>query len=406
MKNLHWFITIGILSIAALSLYASNFQAGKEKNIDQPVNDNLYVAAESVTVNAPVYGDLIAAGQLISVHDTVFEDLTVAGQEILINAFVGDDARIAGQNIQILDHVQGDLIVFGSSVQISSDVVVEGDLIVAASYVAINGTVNGRIKAYGERIVFNGYAKDEFEIKANELNIAGTIDKKAVMAAKEIKLDRSAQFNNGIEYWNEGGELDFSGYAVTGPVTYNEELKPSGGEINWKHLGMGIFKFWIFYTLSVLLTIFLLTYFIRKPFARAGEQMNTAAVKNFGYGMLYFIGLLVLALLSFLIIIGIPVGIVILQVLAVSLLFANSITSVILAHWMNIRYNKSWSIWKIMLAAALIFPVLKLISVIPAAGLLIVVIIIGMAFGALMTPLFNRVRGIADNGHQTEEGVS
>lgn len=382
--------TIKLLALCMMILItsgvnAATFKSGEDKTIDAPVEDNLYVAAGTVTVDAIIGGDLIVAAGMITVNDTIFEDLTAAGADILINAIIGDDAKIAGQNIRILKSINGDLIVFGANVEISKEVIIAGDLIVCGGRVVVKGRVEGDAKAIGGTVTFNGEVAGKTDLEADVLNIGGRFKGASVIAANKINFEDRAEFHDGLEYWQQEGETDLSSYMINGLASFNPNLELYQDAVNWKYLGFGLAAFAIIYIFSIVLTIFLLTILFGKVFSKAGKLINESYIKNFGYGLLYFISLPLIALFFFLILIGIPIGLVLIHVFLFSLLFAYSITSIILAYGINIQYKKNWNKWRIMLVALLIFAILKLMTAIPFLGLLLVIVVVGMAFGTLIS---------------------
>ncbi len=65
------------------------------------VDDDLYVAAATLTIDGTVTGDVIAAARTITINGTVEGDLFAAAQTVTINGAVGDDARITGSALQL-----------------------------------------------------------------------------------------------------------------------------------------------------------------------------------------------------------------------------------------------------------------------------------------------------------------
>ncbi len=384
MKPINQLIMACLLVICSLGAAGTEkFQAGENKVISTPVEGNLYLAGATLTIDAAVWGDLTAAGRMITVNDSIYDDVILAGSDILINGVLGDDAKIAGNDIQIWKNVHGDLIIAGASVQINSDVIVEQDLVIFAGQAIINGTIKGEVKVTGGAITFNGTAEQALEIKADELTLNGSVYGPATFSGNEVGLGEAVELKGDVSYWTEEGALDF-GSSASGAVQFDEELAIDQQDIDWRYLGAGLITFWVFYTLSVILVVVLLAVLFNKNFQKAGEQLTGTYFKNLSYGVLYFIGLLLVTIISFVIIIGIPIGLVALCVLAFSLLFANAISALVIANGINVRYEKGWDKWSVMLVALLSFLALKLVSFIPFVGWLIAFVVIGMSFGSLV----------------------
>lgn len=380
IKHLLLSVLIGISS----TLSAATFEQGEEKTITSPVNDNLYLAGTTIIIDAAIRGDLAVAGEQVSIHDTIYEDLLMAGGTLLINGYLADDAKIVGENIKILKNINGDLIIGGGSIHIHKDVVINGDLIIAGADVIINGTINGNVKVMGEKILINGTVNGNFKATTDELTINGTINGTSTLSSNKIALEENAQFHDAVTYWQKDGEIDFTSYMLNAQAEFSADLELYNEQENWEYMGLGFVGFGILYMLSILLTIVILISVLPKLFTKAGEQFNLSPIRNFGYGILYFFGLPVAIFLLMAIIIGLPIGFVLLDLFIYSLLFSFSISSIILAYGINNKYDKGWGKWKMIFMSLLIFIGLKIIGSIPIIGTFIAFVIIGIAFGTLL----------------------
>ncbi len=374
-------------AIISFPVNGADFKADRDVVLNKDIDNDLYAAAASVTSNSVIYGDLVVAAGKISVNDTVHGDIMLAGSDLLVNSPVLDDAKLFGENINVLGNVKGDLIIFGGLIEINKDVTIERDLIVFGGYVVVNGKVNGNVIIKGGQVSLNGIVNGKVDVDCEELKIDGEINGPSELSAMEIEFGEGARFRSDVRYWTEDGEIDFEPYLSGATATYDRSLKIEGKDINWKSFGAGLAGFWLFFTLSVFLVILLLQLLFRKVFEKAAMDVSGAYVRNFGYGVLYFIGLPLLAVFFMVTIIGIPIGLLLMSLVGFSALFAFSITSVMWANWFKYKYNKKWNNWMVILIAALLFLGLRIILFIPAAGLLVNLIVISMAFGTLLNIL-------------------
>lgn len=377
-----------IFLLPALAGQSAEFKTDNNIVISSEVNDNLYAAAGSVSVNAIIRGDLHAAGGKVTVNDTVVGDVMAAGSDVLLNASVLGDATLFGENINILHNIQGDLIVFGGMIEVGMNVVIDGDLIVFGGYLVMNGLVQGNVIVKGGNIVLNGTVNGKFDVQCEELKINGELNGPSELAVTDgIEFGEDAIISDDVRYWSGEGEVDFAPYLVSATATFDPGLQIAGSDINWKALGISTVFIGIIYTLSVLLVIMLLVLICGKTFENAGSGIADSYIRNFGYGVLYFIGLPLLAGFFIITLIGIPVGVFLLTIFGFSILFAGSVSAVTIANWIRFTYKKNWSKWMVILIAALVFPVLKLIMLIPFAGGLIVMVIAAIVFGTLFNQL-------------------
>jgi cytoskeletal protein CcmA (bactofilin family) len=109
----------------------------------QVINDDLYLAGETILLNGTVKGDAVVAAKQITVNGTVEGDLIAAGQVITLNGTVGDDVRLAGQVliIQPKARIADDAIAAGFSLENQAGSTVGGDLAVFANQALLAGTV-------------------------------------------------------------------------------------------------------------------------------------------------------------------------------------------------------------------------------------------------------------------------
>ncbi len=388
MKNVYRPLLLALTLFSYLIACSTDLKAGEEKVISNPIHENLYVAAGSLSIEARIQGDVCAAGNTITIRDTITEDLMAAGSDILMDAYLGGDARVFGEHINVMQGIGGELIVFGAKVFIDKDAKIEGDVIIYAGYAEVNGTVGRNLSFSGGELIQRGTVKGKLKVRAEDLRMRGTARGASSLAARNLTLEKDARFYQDVEFWQEKGTSDLSPYMFGGKARFNEALALSEGGADWKYLGLSLFVFWVLYAFSVLLTLILLVFLFHKIVSESGQLVSRAYLQNFGYGAAYFLGLPLLTLFLFVTVIGIPLGLVTLHLYLFSLLFAYSISAVILAESIKTRYKKNWGKWNTVGIAALVFLGLKLISFIPFLGIFIAMVFIGTAFGSLLFYLF------------------
>ena len=159
-------VLLSVLLFVAPS-WAKDTASGKQVIIaaGQIVNDDLYLAGETILLNGTVKGDAVLAARQITVNGTVEGDLIAAGQTIAINGSVGDDARLAGQvlilqpNARIADdaiaagfswenragsNVGGDLAIFANQALLAGSI--KEDAIAATNALELRGSVGGNLQ--------------------------------------------------------------------------------------------------------------------------------------------------------------------------------------------------------------------------------------------------------------------
>lgn len=375
------FILIAICCCNFIEAAAYRIEYGKNVTFTIPMYEDLYVAGGTVNINAPIYGDLIIAGGTIIINDSITNDILLTGGNVTFNGFVGDDIRCAGGKIRISKNVVGDVVVAGGTVMIDKGVTI-GGLITAGGNLTLDGNVNGELRgAFGE-LILNGTVLKNMDCRGGKITVNGSIGGTSVIAASEINIGNNAAFNNDVRYWNKKGSLDFKQSLKNGKGTYDASIRMQTGR--WFYLGAATILGLLWYLGMALLMSMIVQYLFCNTMKNAANTIFNQSLKSLGFGFLFFIVVPIAALIAFVTVIGVPVGLLLLFAYIALVLLASIITSLIIAHWFNNRNNYNWTYWKIVFVAFCIFILLKLISLTPFVGWLVVMLTTCMAFGGIL----------------------
>ena len=378
------------LTIFATSTFAYRIEYGNNVIISQPVYEDLYIAGGTITINAAIHGDLICAGGTIIINDTVTNDILVAGGNVTFNGFVGDDIRCAGGELVIQKSITGDLVIAGGKVTVNKDVVIGDGLLVSGGDIAFNGTVKNSVKAVAGNVVFTGTALKDIDIRGGKLEMNGIVNGTSIISAPEIIIGSNASFNNNVRYWNKKGSLDFKNTIKSGNAVYDSTLKIQTGR--WYYFGGITVLALLWYVGMALLMIGIMQYLFSTVMQKAGDTVFNKTLKSLGFGLLFFIAVPVAAIIAFITVIGVPVGLFLLFNFIVIVLLASVVSAVVAANWFNNRNHYKWSYWKLVFAALGIFVVFKMISFIPFFGGLIIFLIACISFGAILLNIKWRIK--------------
>lgn len=142
-------LTLLTLSIA-LPVRAFEERTGDTITIaaDEVLEDDLYVAAETVIVDGTIKGDLIIGAQTIIINGTVEGDLLAGARDITINGTVQDDARIFGAAFLIGENavIGDDLVGAGGSLETEPGSKIGGDLVMGNGQNLLAGDLAGNAK--------------------------------------------------------------------------------------------------------------------------------------------------------------------------------------------------------------------------------------------------------------------
>lgn len=363
------------------SAFAFRLEYGSHVVINQPVYEDLYVAGGNITINAPIYGDLVVAGGTIVINDSISGDILVAGGDITFNGQVGDDIRCAGGNIRISRDVRGDLVITGGNIIIDRSVTV-GAILGAGGDARVHGNVLGNVKGGFGKLVLNGDVGRDFDCRAGNMTLNGSIRGRSILAAQSINLGNNASFLNDIRYWTARGEMDFSKHIRNGKAVYDPSLRIR--ESQWYYLGMTSFLAFLWYIGTAFLMILIIQYLFSSTMKKAADASSAHPVKSFGLGLSLVIGLPVAAVVAFITLIGVPVGLLLLIAFVIIVLLATVISATVVANRINNFYGKGWNNWHVSFAALGVFILLKLVFMIPFAGWLAMLLIVCMALGSIL----------------------
>jgi hypothetical protein len=370
---------------ATTALFATSFKGEQDITISTEVNEDLYLAGGNILIDAPIRGDLICAGGDVTIQDTITEDVMLVGGTLKVMGYIGDDLRIAGGTITITNTINGDLIIAGGDVTVGKDAVINGNLQMVGGKLTMNGTVRGIANLRGGEIYWNGIAEKELTAKGGNLTFNGTVQGKSQLAAQNITLGSSAKFYDNVEYWNPEGELDFGNTLLSGATSsYNESLKTSDNDFNWRHLGVGLVAFWIYRLLAAALIIVLLMWMFHRFFSRISPETTNNFANHLGYGFLYIIGLPVLIIVAFITVIGIPTGMILMTTYGLTIALGHVLASLLIAYGLNTYYEKNWNRRNLFLVALGSYLGLKIVGAIPFLGFVVSIIVVTTAIGTIL----------------------
>lgn len=373
---------IALLIMISCSASAFHIVNGNNVIINTPINENVYIAGGTITINAPIHGDLIVCGGTIIINDTVSNDILLAGGEVTFNGFALKDIRCAGGNIRFTKDVNGEVVVAAGTVIIEKGVTI-GSLLAAGGKITVDGNINGEFRGAVGSLFLNGNISKGLDCRGDKIYINGNVQGQTILAATgNIVIGSSASFDNGVHYWVQGKNVDF-GQSVKNDKAINDNtLKIAISR--WYFLGGVSLLSLLWYIGMALLMISIIQYLFSVTMQKAGDTVFTTTLKSLGYGILFFIGIPIAAIIALITIIGIPVGLLLIFNYIVLMILATIISSVVYANWLNSHFNYHWNYRRLILVALGLFALLKLAFLTPFLGWLIMIIVTCTAFGSVL----------------------
>jgi cytoskeletal protein CcmA (bactofilin family) len=330
---------------------------------EQTVAGDYYVYVgpfSNTTMSGKVEGDMYAFGGVVTTNGAIENDLTIIGGSAQMHATVTDDVRIVAGEVTVADHVGGDLVVLGGVLNVLSTATIDGDVIFYGGTATIAGSIKGSVLGTAEKV-----------------RIDATVQKNVdVQTAKALTLGDTANIAGAVRYTSIY-ELERGVNAeIAGEVT---KVNSVSATANTKH-GLTLFSL-LPMLISLFSTLVLFLLFRRTLEAVALRvQKHTLKVSLLGMGALllgpsiavllmvtglgFFIGVMLLALLCFVFVLGYTLSGVVL--------------GSYLAKWFtnHPRVTLNWVVAGTVVIQAMLF--------VPVVGILLAVFVSVLTIGALI----------------------
>jgi len=375
-----------VLLFNTQSASAITLDAGELVNVKDKIEGDAYLAGQTVQVQNSIKGDAIIAGGVVDIDSNISQDATIVGDKISINQEISDDIRVAGSTVIIKADVKGDIIAFAETLIIDKDVTVSGNIIAFVSKFQLDGQVNQNINIASVESTITGTVLGNTKIRTADFTLEGTLSGKTeFVAEREVIISDSAKFGDTVNY-GYTKELDLKKNLKDGVVAkLDSELLKSQKES--KEIMPNMFSgMLVFRILSAALVILLVAWFAGKFTSRATRNLENSKniSKAFFYGLLLFFLPISIIILLFVSLIGIPLALFLTFAYLSLIFFSQSITSLVIAQWLNHKYDLKQGKAQVFLVALGVYIVMYLLKFIPIIGLVIGLILTYIAFGALV----------------------
>ncbi len=353
-----------------ISSQVSGQQAAEVINIDNPANEDLYLAGRSINILSPVTGDAVVAGQRINLAQPVSEDVIAAGERVNINADIGDDFRAAGRIINLDAAIGDDAILAGESVTLSPDSRVSGRAWIAGRSVELAGQIDAELRAAAQSVI-----------------ISGDINGNVYLIAESIEISPGAKISGDFLYRSPNDANISPGATISGKISRQEIEMPDKAEV-------AIFPFLAFSFLSLLLSLGVLVWLFPRYMTNASASIIEDGFKAIGVGVVFLLVTPALILVMLITVLGIPLGLVLLA-FYLTMLFVGFLAGI---HFVSDMIFKllgkstgSFTIWR-LLAAALAIVVIMAVQLVPIVGGLGLTVLFLLGLGAAVLQLYRRYR--------------
>lgn len=270
---------------------------------------NVYSGGTQVRPDGPVPGDYSAMGGRVVVDQPVGGDVTVAGGAIDIRAPVGDDVRAAGGDVNIDSTVGGELFVTAGSITLARAAVIGRGVRLYGSDITVAGRVEGNLQATAQKITITGQVRGDVRLDAEDIELG-----------PGARIDGALRYTSSSELKQAAGATVAGGItrdaAGTPPAANQPEARrrpqPAASGFSWLGVGM---SYLALLACGAVLLLLLPTFG-----TQVAQRARTSPLLALALGFATVVALPFLAVLLFVTLIGIPIGIAALMLYPVLLL--------------------------------------------------------------------------------------
>ncbi len=287
-------LAILCLCAAGAAAWASDEPAAEAARAEDTAGGSRVLAGDDVSLGGRIEGSAIMAGGRSEVAAHVMGDAVLAGGTVEVRGQVDDNVYTAGGDVRIDATVRGDVLAAGGTVLISRSADVAGDMTLAGGSLIVDGRVGGRLSAY-----------------AGSVSIDGRIDGDVEVAAERVRLGPEARIGGRLIYRSPERPEIAAGAVIAGGVERaHRRVTGINAESGFGRVIAGVFRaLWLAGVLLIgAALILLLPGFSRE----AAATVRTDPVASLALGFAVLVAVPLAAIVLFITIIGIPLGLVVL----------------------------------------------------------------------------------------------
>jgi len=339
--------------------------------------DDRFVAGDDVAVTGTVEGDAFLAGGRSQVDGRVDGDVVITGGTVEVRGDVAEDVYAAGGDVRIDATVAGDARAAGGTVSLERRAEVRRNATLAGGNVDVAGRIGGSLQVFAGRV-----------------NVDGEIGGDVEIAAESIRVGPDARIGGRLLYRSPEPPWVAEGAVIAGGIEKRERawqgLRPESGV---GRVVRGVLRT-LWFTGAVLLGVVLVA--LLPAFTReAAATVRSEPLQSIGLGLGMLVAVPFVAVILFITVIGIPLGLAALLGYGLLLMLGYLTAALSIGDLALQRVRPADAAatgWRILfLVAALV--VLALLRLIPWLGDLLVLVLFLAGIGAFSLRLLRGYRG-------------
>lgn len=348
---------------------------------------NVYSAGGQVRPAGPIAGDFAAAGGRVIVDQPVGGDASLIGGSVDLRAPVGDDVRAVGGDINIESTVGGELFASGGHITVTRAASVARAARIYGANVTLDGRIDGPLEASAQSIVINGELRGDVRLMAESIElgpaarVGGTLH---YTSKAELKRAEGATI---------AGAVTREDSAAAQPQTPSERGSTATGRRVDKAWGQGLLWAGTFMGLLAMLACAAVLLAVAPGFARqTGGRIHASPWLALAVGFAAVVAVPMLAVLLFITILGIPLGVIVLALYPALLLLGFVVGALFIARLIPAALRKPppTTFGAGMGYAALALLAILLLGQVPVLGGVVIAAVSLVGIGACVLELYGR----------------
>ena len=360
-KQKVFLLLLTVISLAGLSLGIQASRTEENITISEAVNEDLYLAAESIYLNGEVSGDVVAAGQRIIAENHISEDFIAAAEQITLRGSVGDDVRVAGRLVTISAHTAGDVLAAGETVALTRGVRIGGRAWLAGRNIDVSSDIDGELRAAGQRITLSG-------------RVQGNV----TLYAEQIEILPGARIGGNLVYHSDREASIDSRAEIAGTVQRRELDVDADREFP-------IVSALIWWVLSLLFSMGVICWLVPGVMRRGSEIVQQSPFKALAVGLGCFLLTPLVVLLLMVIVVGIPLALMLLATYVVALIVGFLLGIFVLSDALLRLLRKDGDVGFGLRAVGIVLAVVLLatLKIVPLVGTVVILFLMLLGLGAV-----------------------
>ena len=292
-------------SWAAFLLALSLLGAGAAHAASTPEVGDVYVAGGDVRTGGPIQGDFGAAGGKVSLDEPVAGDAWLVGGAVEVHGPVRNALHIAAGEALVDGVVGGNMIAAGGKVTLGSDTVVGGTARLYGGRVTMEGRIDGGLHASGRRVTINGEVRGDVDVRAENLELG-----------PDARIGGTLRYSSRNELRKAEGATVGSVVRKRVPRDGDDDVFVSGSwdvPSPWRIGGLVS-------ALSLLVSGAVFLFLVPRYGAQAADRLGEGPLGALTLGVVFAIAVPIVAVLLFITLLGIPLGLLLLLAYPVMLL--------------------------------------------------------------------------------------